>query len=145
MTRRQSSWPKRAFPVRVETKRRRQLRDGMSAAYLAAIRQLPCCACGAPAPSDAHHLKADTGERGAAMKATDRFAVPLCRGPQGCHTGAGGVEAAGSRCEAAWFAERGVKPLVLAARLWTSWTEKKCVSDLRRIVASHQLDEGREE
>ncbi len=133
---------KRAFPVRVETKRRRQQREGMSQAYLAAIRQCPCCVCGAPAPSDVHHLKAGTGDRGVGRRARDSFGVPLCRGPEGCHTGVGGVESIGSKNEEDWFAERGVRPLLLAARLWASWAEKQSVSDLRRIVASHQLDEG---
>jgi hypothetical protein len=135
---------KRRFPSTAQATQRRAEREGNSAAYLAAIRQLPCCACGAPSPSDAHHLKAGTGERGMAMKATDRYAVPLCRGPEGCHTGVGGVESVGSKNETAWFAVRGVKPLLLAARLWASWTARKDVSELRRIVASHQLDEGRE-
>jgi hypothetical protein len=136
------SFQKTAFPESPKAKRRREHRDGKSQSYLAAIRQCPCCACGAPAPSDAHHLKAGTGDRGTGKKARDNFAVPLCRGPEGCHTGAGGVESVGSKNEESWFAERGVKPLLLAARLWASWAEKKSVSDLRRIVASHQLDEG---
>jgi hypothetical protein len=119
-------------------------REGMNAAYLDAIRQLSCCACGAPAPSDAHHLKAGTGERGMGLRATDRFAVPLCRGPEGCHTGARGVESVGSRNEADWFAERGVKPLVLAGRLWASWRISRSVAELKAVMALHLFGEGQE-
>ena len=57
------------------------------AAYLGAVRQLPCCACGRHAPSEAHHCRdmPDYDERGlyerlpgAAQKSGDRDAIPLC-------------------------------------------------------------------
>lgn len=46
--------------------------------YLAFIRTLPCCDCGLPGPSEAHHIF--TG--GMALKCSDYDTVPLCRG---CH------------------------------------------------------------
>lgn len=48
--------------------------------YKAFIRQLPCCACHRPAPSEAAH----TGNQGGmSMKASDYSCVPLCAE---CHT-----------------------------------------------------------
>lgn len=58
----------------------RRPREGSDPAYLARVRQMPCCAarlssCEGTAV-DAHHA----GPRpGVAMKAHDRTAVPLCR------------------------------------------------------------------
>lgn len=53
-----------------------------SSKYLAAIRKLPCAHCGASG-CDAHHL-IGVGVGGAiGSKASDLFAVPLCRT---CHT-----------------------------------------------------------
>lgn len=47
--------------------------------YLDFVRSKPCCACGAPGPSDPDHLKA----RGAGSgKRNDFTIVPLCRS---CH------------------------------------------------------------
>lgn len=55
-------------------------------AYLARVRQLPCVCCGGW-PVEAHHCRdvPDYGERGlyeripgAAMKSSDRDAIPLC-------------------------------------------------------------------
>lgn len=46
-----------------------------SASYLAMVRAWPCCGCGRPAPSEAHHA----GRRGVGQKASDLLTVPLCR------------------------------------------------------------------
>lgn len=63
------------------------------AAYLDAVRALPCCACGRSAPSEAHHARdlPDHADRhlyeripGAGLRSSDRDAIPLC-GPDGCH------------------------------------------------------------
>ena len=63
--------------------------------YMAAVKGLPCAACGSPAPNDAHHCKdlppADYNngmgpyERlpGAGMKSAARDCIPLC--PNKCH------------------------------------------------------------
>jgi hypothetical protein len=53
-----------------------------------------------------------TGERGIGKKSSNRWAVPLC---SECHIN--GVERVGSRQEAAWFRERGILCLDLAAAL----------------------------
>ena len=91
-------------------------REREAPGYLEKIRALPCCipGCNAPAPSHAHHLKC-TGERGIGRKSSNRWAVPLC---YECHIH--GVERVGSRQEAAWFRERGILCLDLAAALFAN-------------------------
>lgn len=44
-------------------------------AYLRLVRQLPCCICAAPAPSEAHHC---AHGRYAQRKSSDYDAIPLC-------------------------------------------------------------------
>ena len=102
--------PKERKPS-AEAKRERE-----APAYLAKIRQLPCCipSCSAPAPSHAHHLKC-TGERGIGKKSSNRWAIPLCNE---CHIN--GVERVGSLQEAAWFRERGILCLDLTAALYAN-------------------------
>ena len=47
--------------------------------YLAWVRGLPCCACGARPPSLAHHQHGEKGTlKGMGMKAPDDTAVALC-------------------------------------------------------------------
>ena len=47
--------------------------------YLAFVRSLPCCLCGA-SPCDAHHLIGlGWGLSGMGLTAPDSFAMPLCR------------------------------------------------------------------
>ena len=50
-------------------------------AYLEFVHGHPCCACGAPAPSEAHHWSA-RGGKGMAQRPDDYRAVPLCHA---CH------------------------------------------------------------
>jgi len=51
--------------------------------HMLAVKALPCIACGAPPPSEAHHV---TGDR---MPRNDLRVIPLCpachRGPRGYH------------------------------------------------------------
>ena len=49
--------------------------------YLDWIRMKPCCACGAGAPSDPHHVAVDGQAMGS--KPSDLYVIPLCRI---CHT-----------------------------------------------------------
>ncbi len=84
-------------------------RERAAPGHLDKIRLLPCCACGEPGPSHAHHLK--TG-RGSATKAPNDKTVPLCHE---CHLY--GIERAGTRNEEAWFLARGVRCFELAAAL----------------------------
>lgn len=51
-----------------------------SAAYLDYVRAHPCCACGSPPTSEAHHFMRGGG--GMALKVDDTHTVPLCRA---CH------------------------------------------------------------
>lgn len=50
-------------------------RTWRSAKYLTFIRSLPCAACGAGGPSEAHH----EGSRGMGIKASDATAISMCR------------------------------------------------------------------
>tara|TARA_B100000700_G_scaffold189815_1_gene209196 strand:- start:55731 stop:56192 length:462 start_codon:yes stop_codon:yes gene_type:complete len=53
--------------------------------YLAFVRTLPCCLCGAPANA-AHHLIGMWGMSGMGLKAPDSMVMPVCDGPgDTCH------------------------------------------------------------
>lgn len=78
----------------------------MSEAHLKNIRQMPCCVCGVTPAGFAHHalggsMVAKVGVRGAAMRASDFLALPLC---QHHHQGAEGLHTIGVRT---WEAEYG--------------------------------------
>lgn len=110
-------------------------RPGMSADHLDCIRQLPCCACltlrrSNGCRNEAHHLKAGTNERGAGMRSTDKWAVPLCR----VHHEE--IERAGAKNEPAMFTAWGIADqLQLASDLWKSTGD---VSKMIRIVYAHK-------
>ena len=53
-----------------------------SPAYLAFVREHPCCVCGAPGPSEPHHWSHHGAARG--KKCDDYRTVPLC---DHCHMG----------------------------------------------------------
>lgn len=72
-------------------------------AHAETIRALPCCACGAPGPSDPHHVVS----RGAG--GTAQHQVPLCRN---CHRL---LHQIGRRT---FEALRKVSLVVIAAELW---------------------------
>lgn len=104
-------------------------RPGMSEEHLALIRQLPCCVSGIEPAGEAHHLKQGTGERGAGMRSTDKWAVPLC------HVKHMELERLGSRNEWAWFRAHGISdPLELAAALWSNTGD---LDRMRKIVRAH--------
>lgn len=77
--------------------------------HLRRIRQLSCCMCLSPGPSDPHHLKRSM-DRGMGMKAGDNWTVPLCRT---CHER---IEREGRKAEPHWMKS-------LAASLWIAQTE----------------------
>ena len=57
--------------------------------YMRKVKQLPCCICGAPPPSDAHHC---ISNRYGTSKVSDFEAIPLCKehhqiGPDAIHNG----------------------------------------------------------
>lgn len=85
--------------------------------YLAFLRRQPCVCCGAPAPSDAAHIRMANRERGKPstgmqVKPSDRFAVPLNRA---CHS----IQHSGS--EARFWSERGLNPFEIADRLYAQY------------------------
>jgi len=108
----------------------RERRQGMSADHIACIRKLPCCVCLKQGPSEAHHLKAGTGERGMSVRSTDRHTVPVCR----VHHDA--VERIGTRNEVAWFREHGGFDCAeLAATLWSNTGD---VSAMLKVLMVHR-------
>lgn len=46
--------------------------------YLDFVRAKPCCVCGRPGPSEAHHW-GGKGSRGTGQKCSDAMTAPLCR------------------------------------------------------------------
>jgi hypothetical protein len=76
--------------------------------HLRFVAQQACLVCGRK-PSDPHHLRY-TQPRALGRKASDEFAVPLCR----VHHRA--VHRAGD--EQAWWKAAGINPIEVARRLW---------------------------
>jgi ERF superfamily len=76
--------------------------------HLRFVMQQPCLLCGRK-PSDAHHIRF-VQPRALGRKASDEFAVPLCRS----HHRA--VHRAGD--EKAWWKQAGVDPIKVARKLW---------------------------
>lgn len=121
-------------PSRSERARERRTRDpranreGNSEKHLAAIRKLPCCVPGCTTVGcDPHHLKAGTGERGMALRSSDRYAVPLCRHHHD------EVERLGSRNEAKWFGA--LDAIELAGALWAASPD---AASMTKIVLAHK-------
>lgn len=78
-------------PMRKVSKKRAAYRasdEGQAAwAYMGEVKRLPCCICGAPPPSDAHHC---FHGRYGGRKSSDFDVVPLCKrhhqdGPEAIH------------------------------------------------------------
>lgn len=97
-----------------QRKKAAQRRPGMDDEHRKRIKQLWCCVCGYPPMVDPHHLKKGTGERGMAIKSTDRWAIPLC---QDCHHE---IESIGSGRELQWLDGHGINGLELAKELWSA-------------------------
>jgi hypothetical protein len=87
----------------VATPRRYRNRD-----HLRFVMQQPCLLCGRR-PSDAHHIRF-VQPRALGRKASDEFAVPLCR----AHHRA--VHRASD--ETAWWKQAGIDPIKVARKLW---------------------------
>ena len=106
-------------------------RPGMDVDHLTNIRKLSSSVSGRR-PCQAHHLRIKA-ERGVALRATDRWAVPLTEGE---HTrDADCVHSVGSRKEEAWFAARGVDCYSLANALWNARGD---LETMERIVEAHR-------
>ena len=87
----------------VPTPRRYRSRE-----HLRYVMQQPCLVCGRK-PSDPHHLRY-MQPRALGRKASDEFAVPLCRGHH--------REMHRARDERAWWKQAGIDPIQVARRLW---------------------------
>jgi hypothetical protein len=78
--------------------------------HLRFVMQQPCLLCGRK-PSDAHHIRF-VQPRALGRKASDEFAVPLCRSHHRAAHRAGD--------EKAWWKEAGIDPTKVARKLWKS-------------------------
>jgi DNA recombination protein Rad52 len=76
--------------------------------HLRHVAKQPCVICGR-APSHAHHLR-HAQTRGLALKVSDEFTVPVCA----IHHD----EIHRTAKEEAWWRQRGIDPLPIAAALW---------------------------
>jgi hypothetical protein len=94
------------------------------AAFLSFVRRRPCCACGAPAPSQSAHIRMASEEHGKRStglgeRPDDKWATPLCSechltGPQAQHRGS----------ERAFWSRVGVDPFAVARRLYALYESK---------------------
>jgi len=109
----------------------RDRRPGMSKEHLKLIGQLPSCVSG-KRPCTAHHLQVKN-ERGASLKATDRWAVPLTEDEH--LFGKDCVHSVGSRQEVAWFKKHGIEnPYELASALWKASPD---LETMTKIIEAH--------
>ena len=93
-------------------------------AFLAFVRRKPCCACGAPPPSQAAHIRfgnLELGKRptGIAEKPSDRWAVPLCAD---CHLDTPGAQH--NIGEKKFWARVGIDPFALASKLYAQFERR---------------------
>jgi hypothetical protein len=110
-------------------------REGNSERHLESIRQLPCCVCLKPAPSDPHHLKSQgaAAERAFGRRATDRRTVPLCRFH---HDGLGNA----ASHEMHYFTDWGLPEVhELAEALWNAAAN---VDARTKIILAYHWGEG---
>lgn len=109
---------------------KRAARPGNSEAHLEALRKCPCIVTLKTPAGEVHHLKQGTGERGAGMRSSDRWGVPLSRTPHEQ------VERVGSRNEEKWFREHGIESVIdLAAALWAASPD---VAKMTKIILAHR-------
>lgn len=101
-------------------------REGMSRQHEEAIRCMPCLHCGKAPRVDPHHLQRGLPprERGMGRRASDQFAIPLCRR---CHDAA---EATGD--DEAVLASWGIDGRGIAAALWRVKGDRKA---MMRVIA----------
>jgi len=92
-----------------------------SSSHLAAIRQLPCIACGREGETEAAHIRVGT-DGGMGVKPHDKFAVPLCRA---CHRQQHQVG------EVTFWSGLGIDPTGAANALWVKSGD---LDAMRRIV-----------
>jgi len=111
-------------------------REGNSDAHLAALRRLPCIVClrnrTVRIAGEAHHLKSGKAarERGTGQRASDRWAIPLCRDHHEDVTRNGN----GPEAEDRWFNKHAIDQELLARRLWDASPDHDALS---RVVFGH--------
>lgn len=120
-------------PIRVRLKKRPSLqerREGNDKQHRKLVALLPCCITGKLPPNDPHHLCSGPAvkERGAGMKATDRWLVPVCRE---IHDELGRI---GTRNEISYFLSHGIDPHELANALWNARGD---LAKMTKIVRAH--------
>lgn len=105
-------------------------RPGMSAKHCDLIRAMPCAITLKMPCGEIHHLQNGTVERGAGLRSTDRWGIPLT------HALHMELHKLGSRREPEWFAKHGIDdPLGLASALWHSTGD---LPKMIRILMSHR-------
>jgi ERF superfamily len=97
--------------------------------HLRHVARQPCLICGRK-PSDPHHLRF-AQPRALGRKASDEFAVPLCR----IHHRL--VHRVGN--EMAWWAEAGIDPVSVAKRLWEETRTSQSEAGAKRPAAPDAL------
>jgi ERF superfamily len=110
--------------------------------HLRYVIQQPCLVCGRK-PSDPHHLRF-MQPRALGRKASDEFAVPLCRGHhRAAHR---------ARDERAWWKQAGIDPIKIARRLWKAtrgmgpwWAEGAAFPRPRAAAGSTELTQQAED
>lgn len=101
-------------------------------AFLAFVRRRPCCACGAPAPSQAAHVRLGEpriGKRntGIGEKPSDRWCVPLCAD---CHLDSPNAQhRVGERV---FWVGVGLNPFKLAMTLYAQFERRRARSPEQR-------------
>lgn len=88
--------PRRSIPKQSPKKRAHKAAEKAAGAleHMRSVKALPCVCCGAPGPSEAHHVRCDQRPR------SDFRVIPLC---YACHRGPTGYHAA----KRAWRAMHG--------------------------------------
>jgi hypothetical protein len=106
--------------------------------YLALIRQLPCIRCGLEDCSEAAHVRMQSGtfnkKGGIGKKPADRWAIPLCGGPQGCHAEQHKIG------EAIFWLGVGISPLLVCERLYA---KRGDIVAMRAVVLSAIAERNR--
>lgn len=121
--------PSREKRQKEKNRDKRKDRPGNSEAHLAALRLCKCIATGKRPAGEVHHLKHLTGERGAGLRSSDKWGVPLSRAPHD------EVERAGARNEWAVMKRWGIlRPLDLAAALYAASPD---IETMDKIIDAH--------
>jgi hypothetical protein len=122
---------KHTSPKKAQNSKWREEREGMDQKHVKNVRDCPCCVptCSRRRAGTIHHLKDVKEERGASVRSTDRFGVPLC----GHHHEE--VERAGTKNETTWFETHGIDVKGLARALWNA---RESLKAMIRVVNTHK-------